>query len=202
MIRITTAMIAKYMPELLNESADSSSLPAACSRLAAQKCLKDNDQNQDQVLTKDEVSISEEAFDQYDANQDGKLDIDELKTLVADNQDALSSYIASGKAAMAKADLLAVLVNGSGDDENTGVYAQLSAKKYIQDNDTDKDGKLSAAETGFDAEDFAKLDTDGDQTIDQDELTAFLKPHESELKAYFSGTDSTSGLLSSIVKKI
>lgn len=201
MIRVTTAMIARYMPELMNGSEDSGSVPSACTQLAAQKCLKDNDLNKDQILTKDEVSISQTAFDQYDANQDGKLDIDELKNLAASSQDALASYIASGKTAMAKTDLLATLV-GESASSNDGVFAKLAAKKYVQDNDADKDGKLSAAETGFEAEDFAKLDTNEDGAIDQDEMTAFLKPHESELRAYFGGQGSTSGLLSSIVKKV
>jgi hypothetical protein len=156
MIRVTTAMIARYMPELMNGSEDSGSVPSACTQLAAQKCLKDNDLNKDQILTgRGRISRRPST---YDANQDGKLEHPtNSRTWPPPARICLSSYIApAARRALAKTAYGHSV--GESAQQWTGLR-QAGGQEVRQDNDADKDGKLSAAETGFEAEDFAKLDT-------------------------------------------
>ena len=110
-MQITRAYIADQM--FLNEdSQTTSALPeGTLSNLAAAKYIKDNDKNKDGVLTSDEVSLSQEAFAKLDADSDGKVTADEMKTALKGQDSAIFQYYnKSGTAASDSTDLTSTLL--------------------------------------------------------------------------------------------
>jgi len=85
------------------------------------------------------------------------------------------------------------------------IATQLAAKKYIKDQDTNKDGVLSQDEVSLSEEAMAKLDTDKDGKLSEDELKAGLSGYEGEIYNYLAKTDARwakISQLSSMLRKV
>ncbi|GAB7081369.1 hypothetical protein [Megalodesulfovibrio paquesii] len=83
--------------------------------------------------------------------------------------------------------------------------ATLASKKYLKDNDTDKDGGLNKDEVTLSEEAFKKLDEDKDDLLSEEEIRASLSGYEGEIYDYLAKTDprwSKIKELSSMVMKI
>lgn len=210
MTRITTGMIARYLPDLLGAATDEATTSMAAkagAQVAARKSMLTNDANKDNVLTQDEVTISEEAFQKLDADKNNEVTQQEIEDYLKEHPEAVTSYV-KNYASMAKGSNILDKVMGYAEDADTSTAASSAAKKYVENNDEDGDGKLSLDETGLEADVFNEVDADGDGTLSTDELTAYLKNYESVLSGYTSsGTSSSSStddgsLLSMLTKTV
>ncbi|MBK5945330.1 hypothetical protein CCR83_02415 [Rhodobacter veldkampii DSM 11550] len=105
-----------------------------------------------------------QAFDQFDANKDGKITQDEIKAARAAETTALDAD-KDGK--ISAAELVAQ------DMQNAQARAEMRAKNRIERLDTDGDGMLSAAELAarpMQLKMFDRLDANNDGAVDKDEL--------------------------------
>jgi len=211
-MRVTTGMIARYLPDLLGASSEetssnSSMVAAAGAQVAARKSMTANDANRDNVLTQDEVTISEEAFQKLDADKNNEVTRKEIEAYLRENPEAVAGYV-KNYASMAKDSNILDEVMGYVEDTDSGSTAQSAAKKYIKNNDEDGDGKLSRNETGLDAEVFDKVDEDGDDALSAEEIAAYLKNYENVLSSYLDSGSSSStstaatSLLSMLTKTV
>lgn len=208
-MRVTTGMIARYLPDLLGAATDEATTSMAAkagAQVAARKSMLTNDENMDNVLTKDEVTISEEAFQKLDADKNNEVTQQEIQDYLKEHPEAVTSYV-KNYASMAKGSNILDKVMGYAEDEDTSTAASSAAKKYVENNDDDGDGKLSLNETGLEADVFNEVDKDGDGKLSTAELTAYLKNYESVLGSYASSSSSSSStddgsLLSMLTKKV
>ena len=65
----------------------------------------------------------------------------------------------------------------------------LAAKKYLKENDANKDGSLSKDEVTLSEEALKKLDTDKDSLLSEDEIKASLSSYEGQIYDYLAKTD-------------
>lgn len=207
-MRITTGMIARYLPDLLGASSEETStnsmVAAAGAQVAARKSMTANDANRDNVLTQDEVTISEEAFQKLDADKNNEVTRKEIEAYLRENPEAVAGYV-KNYASMSKDSNILDEVMGYVEDTDSGTVAQRAAKKYIKNNDEDGDGTLTRDETPIDSEVFDKVDKDGDEALSAEEIAAYLKNYENVLNSYMgssSTSTSTSSLLSMLTKKV
>lgn len=208
-MRITTGMIARYLPDLFGAGSDetTNSLAAAAgAQVAARKSMLTNDANRDNALTQDEVTISEEAFQKLDANKNNEVTQQEIEDYLKEHPEAVTSYV-KNYASMAKGSNILDKVMGYAQDTETTSTASSAAKKYVTNNDKDGDGKLSRSETKLSAETFDEVDADEDGLLSAEEIAAFLKNSESVLQSYNSSgssstSDTTASLLSMLTKKV
>lgn len=193
-MRITTGMIARYLPDLLGASSDetTNSLTAtAGAQVAARKSMLTNDANRDNVLTQDEVSISEEAFQKLDADKNDEVTRKEIEAYLKENPEAVAGYV-KNYASMAKDSNILDEVLSYVESTDSSSVAQSAAQKYIKNNDKDGDGKLSQNETGLDASVFTEVDADGDNALSAEEVAAYLKNYETVLSSYTASSSSSS----------
>ncbi len=209
MTRITTGMIARYLPDLLGAATDEATTSMAAkagAQVAARKSMLTNDANRDNALTQDEVTISEEAFQKLDANKNNEVTQQEIEDYLKEHPEAVTSYV-KNYASMAKGSNILDKVMGYAQDTETTSTASKAAKKYVTNNDKDGDGKLSRSETKLSTETFDEVDADEDDLLSAEEIAAFLKNSESVLQSYNSSgssstSDTTASLLSMLTKKV
>lgn len=171
------------------------------SNLAAAKYVKDNDKDKDKCLTIDEVTLSQEAFDKLDADKNGKIDLDEMKTGLAGQDDAIQAYYSNRKASATTDNTATLLENSTGSLAES--YANLASAKFIKEKDKDGDDTLSSAEAGLSEKAFNKLDTDNNGKLSQAEIRAGIKGQEEALEDFYesNGTSSAiSGTLSGLLE--
>ena len=65
-------------------------------------------------------------------------------------------------------------------------YAKLAAKKYVKDNDKNKDGSLTQDEVTLSQEAFDRLDQDKSKALSQEEMQVGLAGNEDALSSYFA----------------
>lgn len=206
MNRVTSAMIARYLPGFLTGNSDnqqSSETSAAGAEVAARKCMQENDKNRNNVLTKDEVSISEEAFKQLDTNGDNAIDREEMRTYLSKNGKAIQTYVKNYKSLSKDSNILNALMDNS---SGTNADASKAAAEYISKNDKNKDGVLARNETKMSNEAFTRIDTNKDGVISAAELSTFLKGSQQLLDEIMnqnesSGSSSTSKVISDYISK-
>ncbi|MES9995294.1 hypothetical protein [Desulfovibrio aminophilus] len=207
MIRVTSAMIARYMPGLMTGGSDSSQTSetsAAGAQVAARKCIQDNDKNRDNVLTKDEVTISDEAFQKLDANGDNAIDRDEMRAYLNKNGKAIQTYVKNYKSLSKTSNILNELMDNSSGNSSTDLAK--AATEYIKKNDKNSDGVLSRSETKMASESFTRIDTNKDGVISAEELTTFLKGSQQLLDSITNSStsndsSSTSKVISNYIDK-
>lgn len=187
---------------------DTSCLPTGTySGLAAAKYVKDNDKDNNGVLSSDEVTLSAEAYAKLDADSDGKVTKDEMKTALAGKDDAIFQYYKNGGADSTTADLTSTLLsasNSSSTSTSTNTYSNMAAKKYLQDMDTNGDGALSADEVSLSTSIFSELDQDSSGEVSSSELKTSLSSQNSAILKYYQngGTSTLTDLTSRLLKTI
>lgn len=149
----------------------------------------------------DSVALSDALFKYLDTDKDGMLsakelaaaraalapiDVDEDEAITADellgrsqNRNVYLFQVANLNLAFGQQQPQAQL----GDILFPQAGQPVTAKDILAVRDADKDGKLTAQELGCDPKALARLDADGNGTLDADELTAWLRqPPDLDLK--------------------
>jgi Ca2+-binding EF-hand superfamily protein len=116
--------------------------------------FQDKDADGDGALTAEEVSMPDDLFSRIDANQDGVIDQDELT-----------------------ADLESHKPDGPPPPQAGMKDVSQMVSELFQDKDSDGDGALTAEEISMPTNLFTRIDTNQDGVISKDELTADLKSH-------------------------
>jgi len=154
------------------------------SKQAAASYIKSNDKNKDGQLTRDEVTLSAEAYAKLDANSDGKATKAELQNALRAKESLVYQYYKSGGAKTHAKDVVATLFSNAGSASGTTTVTK-AATQFIKDHDRNKDGKLSRAETTLSAEEYAKLDLNADGKLARDELTKALDGKSAAIDQYY-----------------
>ena len=154
-------------------------------KLGARKCFRDGDTNRDGVITKDEVSLSAEAFARLDASKDGNVTQEEITAAMSGRGQDVFSYYTSKRSGTNSLDLLSNILGESSTSKDTSASGK-AAKQYVASMDANKDGVLSRAEASLSASAFSNIDTSGNGTIEVTEMQAALKIHEAKISSYFS----------------
>jgi Ca2+-binding EF-hand superfamily protein len=196
MLRVNPYKMANLGMSLLNQDSSGTQATDTYAKIGANKVFKDSDANGDKAITKDEVSLSQAAFDKLDADKNGKVTKDELQTAFAGHGTEVYQYYLQKKKKAKSSELLAQVTSGSSSSGTTTDTSAVdkAAAKYVTNKDANKDGTLSRSELGLSATIFAKLDTSKDGKIDTTEMKAALKGYETTVSSYFStnATSSTS----------
>jgi Ca2+-binding EF-hand superfamily protein len=189
----------------LNSGDDDSSCMATgtYSNLAAAKYIKENDKDGDKCLSADEVTLSAAAYAKLDADNDGKVTLDEMKESLAGKDDEIYQYYKNGGAS-SDTDITTELLSSSNSSTTSGTYSTLAAKRYLADKDENDDGVLSSEEVGLSSEIFTQMDANGDGNVTKAELQSVLSSQENTIMTYYKNggtssiTDLTSRLLGTI----
>ena len=169
-------------------------------KIGARKCFRDADENKDEVITQDEVTLSAEAFARLDASKDGKVTQEEISAAMSGHGKDVYSYYASQRGAANSQELLANIL-GESTTRNGGSAAEKVAQEYMTRMDASKDGVLSRQETSMSATAFSNIDTSGNGSIELTEMQAALKIHDARLASYYSSQRESSSQ-SSLRKKV
>lgn len=110
MSRITSKTAAQYISGFLSDQNSTSSGSVVYAKVAAKKYVQENDKDKSGDLSKDEVSISQEAFDRLDADKNKAISETEMQAELADNEDFLENYLTKGNMTIAKNTMLRSLV--------------------------------------------------------------------------------------------
>lgn len=196
MLRVNPKIISDLglSSPLLGESTDSTTETSGevFSKLGGKKVFKDDDANNDGVLTRDEVNISDAAYAKLDADGDGKVTEDEMTDALAGRGTSIAAYYLKYRKAAKTDEMLEAVLTGDSSSSGTSGYVEAAAKKYIENKDADDNGTLSQSEVGFSTSTFAKIDTNGDGQISLSEMKASLKGQDARLAAYFKNASSSS----------
>jgi len=190
---------------LLENSSDS--LTDTYANLASAKYIKENDEDGSDTLSSAEASLSETAFNKLDTDKNGELSQEEIRAGVTGQEGTIEDfYESNGTSSSISGTLSSLLENTKVQTTTTdSTYSTKAAASYVSAYDKDSDGGLSSTETSMSAEAFAALDTNGNGTLQQDELQVALKSKENAFKVYYNNKASTqaiNGLTSSLLKTI
>lgn len=185
----------------------SGSLTDTYANLASAKYVKENDEDKSDTLSSAEAGLSDTAFDKLDTDKNGELSQAEIRAGLTGQESTVETFYESNGTSSSISSTLANLL------ENTKVqttasdstYSTKAAASFVSANDKNSDGGLSSTEASMSAEAFAALDTDGNGTLEQDEVQVALKSKESAFKVYYNNKASTqviNGLTSSLLKTI
>ena len=203
MLRVNPYKMANLGMSLLNQDSSTTQTTDTFAKIGANKVFKDSDANGDKVITKDEVNLSQEAFDKLDADKNGKVTKEEMQTAFADHGTEVYQYYLQKKKTAKSSELLSKIVDSTTSDSSgtstTSSAVDKAAAKYVTNKDANKDGVLSRSELGLSATIFAKLDTSKDGKIDTTEMKAALKGYETTLNSYFSSSSTSSSTTQSSV---
>lgn len=204
MLRVNPYKMSQLNLSLFNQDSSSTQSTENFAQIGAAKVFKDSDKNGDKVITKDEVSLSQEAFDKLDADKNGKVTKDEMQEVFSGHGSEVYQYYLKKKKKAKSSELLDQVLKGtSASSTSTSTTAvDKAATKYMTNKDANKDGVLSRSELGLAVSTFTKLDTTKDGKIDGTELKAALKGYETTLNSYFSKTNSTNATQSSVVTSL
>ena len=193
-----------YLSSTSNDSEDSTCLATGTyTGLAAAKYVKENDKDNNGVLTSDEVTLSAEAYAKLDADSDGKVTKDEMKTALAGKDDEIFQYYKNGGANSGTADPTASLLTSS-NASSTSAYSNLAASTFMKSMDKNSDGVLSADEISLSTDIFSEIDKDSSGQVTASELKSTLASKNSAIQKYYKNggttslTDLTSKLLGTI----
>ncbi len=129
-------------------------------------------------LSASELGVSSTQLSEFDTDGDGQISSAELAAGLKAQREKMQAQMQtqmqqSGQMGM----LQASMGQQSGQDMSTRI-----AQDVIGEKDTNQDGVLSADELGVSAEQLSKVDTDGDGSVSQSELSAALKSdHEKRM---------------------
>jgi Ca2+-binding EF-hand superfamily protein len=161
-------------------------------RLAAERndaLFNHLDRNKDGIVSKEELAAAVKSLHRFDLDGDELIDTNEL--------DPFSNPIAAVDQELVRrgkyATIPPVIELSAADPSFRPV--RLVLKKYDKGTSAGEpagDNRLSIGEFAIDSKDFASADTDGDNTLDTEELRRFLSRVEPdlELTVKLSGTDS------------
>lgn len=152
---------------------------------AANRYFKANDKDKNGQLSRDEVTLSAEAYAKLDANSDGKVTKAELQKALKGKDAAIYQYYKSGGEKTHPKDVVTTLLSNAGSSGGTTSITQ-AASRYIRERDTDKDGRLTRLETTLSAEEFAKLDANADGKLAKVELEKALQGKQAGIDAYYA----------------
>ena len=79
------------------------------------------------------------------------------------------------------------LATGTGESAIPESMLKAASKKYIKENDTNKDGVLTKDEVKWSADAFDKADTSKDGKVDEGEIKTTLQDNESTVYRLLSG---------------
>jgi len=152
--------------------------------------LKAKDSDGSGALSATELGTSAEKLAEYDTDGNGEISSTELQAGLKakreqmqasmQNQMAQSGHMGMLQASMGQG------AQGMGGMDMSKMDTQMS-KSIIDEKDTNKDGVLSASELGVSADNLSAVDSDGDGSVSEAELTASLKSHREEMMAENGG---------------
>jgi Ca2+-binding EF-hand superfamily protein len=185
----------------------SGSLADTYANLASAKYIKENDKDGSDTLSSAEASLSQTAFNKLDTNKDGQLSQEEIRAGLTGQEGTIEDfYESNGTSSSISATLGRLLENTKVQTATSdSTYSTKAAASYVSANDKDSDGGLSSTETSMSAEAFAALDTNGNGTLEQDEVQVALQSKENAFKVYYNNKASSqviNGLTSSLLKTI
>ncbi|MHC1700882.1 MAG: hypothetical protein AB9900_07870 [Humidesulfovibrio sp.] len=185
----------------------SGSLADTYANLASAKYVKENDKDGSDTLSSAEANLSETAFNKLDTDKNGELSQEEIRAGLTGQEGTVEDFYESNGTGSSISGTLASLLEDTKIKTATsdGTYSTKAAASYVGANDKNSDGGLSSTEASMSAEAFAALDTNGNGTLEQDEVQVALKSKENAFKVYYNNKASTqaiNGLTSSLLKTI
>jgi len=185
----------------------SGSLADTYANLASAKYVKENDKDGSDTLSSAEAGLSETAFNKLDTDKNGELSLEEIRAGLTGQEGTVEDFYESNGTGSSISGTLASLLEDTKVQTATsdGTYSTKAAASYVGANDKNSDGGLSSTEASMSAEAFAALDTNGNGTLEQDEVQVALKSKENAFKVYYNNKASTqaiNGLTSSLLKTI
>jgi len=204
---IANQMYLNYMSGSDTDTDSSTSiLPSGTySNLAAAKYIKDNDKDHDGKLTNDEVSISAAAYAKLDKDSNGYVTLDEMKSTLSGEDDAIYSFYKNGGATSGK-DITSSLLEGTSTStsSNASLYVKMAAKGYISAFDKNADGALSASEVSLASNAFKAIDLNSNGSLTLSELQSALADEGDSIYKYYKngGTMKISTLTSNLLAEI
>lgn len=153
------------------------------SKLSAE-ILKAKDADGSGSLSVSELGTSAEKLAEYDTDGDGEISSAELQAGLKARREKMQAemqnqMMQNGQMGMLQASM------GQGTDMSK-MDSQMS-RKIIDEKDTNQDGVLSAEELGVSAGNLSAVDSDGDGSVSESELTALLASHREEMMAENGG---------------
>ena len=106
MTKISTAQLNAMAMSLSSGSTTQSTVPDSILKAAAKKYIKENDADKDGVLSQDEVTWSEEAFQKADLDSSGAVDQDEIKTALSNDENTVYRLVAGKNVQLQKYNLI------------------------------------------------------------------------------------------------
>ncbi len=192
MLRVNPKALANLNMNLLNPDGGSTQTTEVFSQMGAKRCFRDSDKNGDKAITKDEVTLSQAAFDKLDADKNGKVTQEEMNVAFSGHGTEVYDYYTTKRRAAKSADLLALIMKESTASSNANTTAvQKAAEKYIKNKDTNKDGVLDRGELKLSETTFLKLDVNKDNKVDTAEMKTALKGYGTTLSSYFDSKTTT-----------
>ena len=185
----------------------SGSLADTYANLASAKYVKENDKDGSDTLSSAEANLSETAFNKLDTDKNGELSQEEIRAGLTGQEGTVEDFYESNGTGSSISGTLASLLENTKIKTATsdGTYSTKAAASYVGAYDKNSDGGLSSTEASMSAEAFAALDTNGNGTLEQDEVQVALKSKENAFKVYYNNKASTqaiNGLTSSLLKTI
>ena len=135
-------------------------------------------------LSVSELGTSAEKLAEYDTDGDGQVSQAELQAGLKAKREKMQAEMQNQ---MLQSGQMGMLQASMGGMDMTKMDAKMS-QKIISEKDTNKDGVLSAEELGVSAANLSKVDSDGDGSVSEAELTASLKSHREEMMAENGGS--------------
>lgn len=149
----------------------------------ANEILKAKDTDGSGTLTASELGVSQDNLAEFDTNGDGVVSSAELTAGLKAKREQMQAQMQNQ---MAQDGQMGMLQATMGQGMDLSALDTKMSRSIISEKDANKDGVLSAEELG--ASDLSAVDTDGDGSVSESELTASLKTHREEMMAENGGT--------------
>ena len=146
--------------------------------------FKAKDSDSSGALSATELGTTTESLSEFDTNGDGEISSAELQAGLKARREKMQAAMENQLASDGQ---MGMLQASMGQGMDMSAMDTKMSQSIMSEKDANADGLLSAEELGVSAEDLTALDTDGDGSISESELTASLKAHREEMMAENGG---------------
>ena len=147
--------------------------------------FKAKDTDSSSSLSASELGTSTESLSEFDTNGDGQISTEELQAGLKARREKMQ---ASMENQMAQDGQMGMLQASMGQGVDMSAMDTKMSQSIMSEKDANEDGLLSAEELGVSADNLSAVDTDGDGSVSESELTASLKTHREEMMAENGGS--------------
>ncbi len=138
-------------------------------------------------LSASELGVSSSQLAEFDTNGDGEISSAELAAGLKAKREKMQASMSNQMMQDGQMGLLQASMGQGLQGVDMGKMDTKMSKNIIAEKDTNKDGVLSAEELGVSAAKLSTVDTDGDGSVSESELTASLKTNREKMMAANGG---------------